>query len=100
MREGIAALVSGEENMEPIGEASNGQEALEKYRMHRPDITLIDIQMPLMSGVETIIGIRGEFPNARIIVLSTYAGAPPRSSSRIIKRPAAGVTPSPRKKLS
>jgi DNA-binding NarL/FixJ family response regulator len=74
LRVGIAALVSGEADMELVGEACNGQEALEKYRLHRPDITLMDIQMPLMNGVETIIGIRGEFPNARIIVLSTYAG--------------------------
>jgi len=74
LRAGVAALVSGEADMELIGEARNGQEALEKYRLQRPDITLMDIQMPLMSGVETIIGIRGEFPNARIIVLSTYAG--------------------------
>jgi DNA-binding NarL/FixJ family response regulator len=74
LRVGIAALVSGEADMELVGEACNGQEALEKYRLHRPDITLMDIQMPLMNGVETIIGIRDEFPNARIIVLSTYAG--------------------------
>jgi DNA-binding NarL/FixJ family response regulator len=74
LRVGIAALVGGEADMELIGEACNGQEALEKHRLHRPDITLMDIQMPLMSGVETIIGIRSEFPNARIIVLSTYAG--------------------------
>jgi DNA-binding NarL/FixJ family response regulator len=74
LRVGIAALVSGEADMELIGEACNGQEALDKYRLHRPDITLMDIQMPLMSGVETIIGIRSEFPNARIIVLSTYVG--------------------------
>ena len=74
LRVGIAALVSGEADMELVGEACNGQEALEKYRLHRPDITLMDIQMPLMNGVETIIGIRGEFPNARIIVLSTYVG--------------------------
>jgi DNA-binding NarL/FixJ family response regulator len=74
LREGIAALVSGETDMELVGEASNGQEALNKFRQHRPDITLMDIQMPLMNGVETIVGIRGEFPNARIVVLSTYAG--------------------------
>jgi DNA-binding NarL/FixJ family response regulator len=74
LREGIAALVSGETDMELIAEASNGQEALNKYRQHRPDITLMDIQMPLMNGVETINGIRGDFPDARIIVLSTYAG--------------------------
>ena len=64
LRVGIAALVSGEADMELVGEACNGQEALEKYRLHRPDITLMDIQMPLMNGVETIIGIRGEFPAA------------------------------------
>ena len=74
LREGIAALVSGESDMQLVGEASNGQEALEKYRLHRPDVTLMDLQMPKMSGIETIISIRSEFPNARIIVLTTYSG--------------------------
>ena len=74
MREGIAALVNAEADMQLVGEASNGREALEKYRLHRPDVTLMDLQMPSMNGVETIIGIRSEYPNARIIVLTTYGG--------------------------
>src|SRR4029077_14802347 len=60
--------------MQPVGEASTGREALEEFRTHRPDITLMDLQMPDMGGIEAIIAIRGEFPDARIIVLSTYSG--------------------------
>jgi DNA-binding NarL/FixJ family response regulator len=74
LREGIAALVNGETDMKLVGEACNGQEALQQYRLHRPDVTLMDLQMPTMSGIETIIAIRHEFPNARIIVLTTYGG--------------------------
>ena len=74
LREGIAALVNAESDMKLVAEASNGQEAIEKFRMHRPDVTLMDLQMPAMNGIEAIIGIRSEFPNARIIVLTTYAG--------------------------
>jgi DNA-binding NarL/FixJ family response regulator len=74
LREGIAALVNAESDMKLIAEASNGQEAIEKFRLHRPDVTLMDLQMPAMNGIEAIISIRSEFPNARIIVLTTYAG--------------------------
>jgi DNA-binding NarL/FixJ family response regulator len=74
LREGIAALVNGETDMKLVGEASNGEEALHQYRLHRPDVTLMDLRMPTMSGTETIIAIRREFPNARIIVLTTYGG--------------------------
>jgi DNA-binding NarL/FixJ family response regulator len=74
LREGIAALVNGETDMKLVGEASNGEEALDQYRLYRPDVTLMDLQMPTMSGTETIIAIRREFPNARIIVLTTYGG--------------------------
>ena len=74
LREGIAALVNAESDMKLIAEATNGQEAIEKFRLHRPDVTLMDLQMPAMNGIEAIIGIRSEFPNARIIVLTTYAG--------------------------
>jgi DNA-binding NarL/FixJ family response regulator len=74
LREGIAALVNGETDMKLVGEASNGKEALDQYRLHRPDVTLMDLQMPTMSGTETIIAIRREFPNARLIVLTTYGG--------------------------
>jgi DNA-binding NarL/FixJ family response regulator len=74
LREGIAALVNAESDMKLIAEASNGQEAIEKFRLHRPDVTLMDLQMPALNGIEAIIGIRSEFPNARIIVLTTYVG--------------------------
>jgi DNA-binding NarL/FixJ family response regulator len=74
LREGIAALVNAESDMKLVAEACNGQEAIEKFRLHRPDVTLMDLQMPTLNGIESIIGIRSEFPNARIIVLTTYAG--------------------------
>jgi DNA-binding NarL/FixJ family response regulator len=74
LREGIAALVNAESDMELLAEAANGHEAIEKFRLHRPDVTLMDLQMPALNGIEAIIGIRHEFPNARIIVLTTYAG--------------------------
>lgn len=74
LREGIAALVASQSDMRVVGEASNGLEALEKFRKHRPDITLMDLVMPEMKGVDAIIAIRAEFPEARIIVLTTYTG--------------------------
>jgi DNA-binding NarL/FixJ family response regulator len=74
LREGIAALVNTESDMKLVAEASNGQEAIEKFRLHRPDITLMDLQMPVLNGIEAIIGIRSQFPDARIIVLTTYGG--------------------------
>jgi DNA-binding NarL/FixJ family response regulator len=74
LREGIAALVNAESDMKLVCEATNGQEAIEQFRLHRPDVTLMDLQMPALNGIEAIIGIRSEFPNARIIVLTTYAG--------------------------
>ena len=72
--EGIAALVNAESDMRLVAEATNGQEAIEKFRLHRPDLTLMDLQMPTLNGIEAIIGIRSEFLNASIIVLTTYAG--------------------------
>lgn len=74
LREGIAVLVNAETDMQLIAEASNGRDAIEQFKRHHPDVTLMDLQMPDMTGIEAIIGIRGEFPNARIIVLTTYAG--------------------------
>ena len=72
--QGIASLVNDEPDMKLIAQASTGREAMDQYRRHRPDITLMDLQMPDMSGIEATIGIRSEFPNAKIIVLTTYAG--------------------------
>ncbi len=74
LREGIAALIGHQTDMQIVAEASNGREALELFRKHRPDITLMDLQMPEMSGIDAMSSIRGEFPDARIIVLTTYAG--------------------------
>jgi DNA-binding NarL/FixJ family response regulator len=74
LRKGISALVNAEPDMKLIAEASNGQEAIEAFRSHRPDVTLMDLQMPDLNGTEAIDRIRGEFPEARIIVLTTYTG--------------------------
>ena len=74
LRKGISALVNTENDMKLVAEASNGEEAIEKFRSHRPDITLMDIQLPGVNGIETIGQIHQEFPTARIIVLTTYSG--------------------------
>jgi DNA-binding NarL/FixJ family response regulator len=74
LREGIAALINAESDMTLVPDACNGRDAIEKFRLHRPDVTLMDPQMPALNGIEAIIGIRSEFPNARIIVLTTYTG--------------------------
>jgi len=74
IREGVAALIGNQKDMRLVGEASNGREAIEQYRLHRPDVTLMDLQMPEMNGIDALIAIRGEFPGARIIMLTTYAG--------------------------
>src|ERR1700688_14163 len=74
LREGVAALLAGQPDMLLIGEASNGREAIEQFRKHRPDVTLMDLQMPEMNGVDAMIAICAEFPVARIIVLTTYTG--------------------------
>jgi DNA-binding NarL/FixJ family response regulator len=74
LREGIAAVIDGQEDMTLVAEASNGLEAIESFRRTRPDITLMDLRMPDMSGIEAIKAIRAEFSTARIIVLTTYTG--------------------------
>src|SRR5262245_13883365 len=74
MRDGIATLVSTQSDMKVVAEASNGREAIEKFRTLRPDVTLMDVQMPEVDGIEALIAIRNEFPDARIIVLTTYQG--------------------------
>jgi DNA-binding NarL/FixJ family response regulator len=74
LREGIASLVASQSDMELVAEASTGREALDQFRNHRPDLTLMDLQMPDMDGIEAMVAIRDEFPEARIIVLTTYKG--------------------------
>jgi DNA-binding NarL/FixJ family response regulator len=74
VRQGIAGLVAVYSDMSLVAEASNGREAIQQFRTHHPDVTLMDLQMPEMNGLDAMIAIRGEFPEARIIVLTTYAG--------------------------
>jgi DNA-binding NarL/FixJ family response regulator len=74
VRQGIAGLVAVQADMTLIAEASNGREAIQQFRVHHPDVTLMDLQMPEMKGLDALIAIRTEFPEARIIVLTTYAG--------------------------
>lgn len=74
VRQGIAVLVGSQSDMAMVAEASNGREAIQQFRKHHPDITLMDLQMPEMNGLDALATIRGEFPDARIIVLTTYTG--------------------------
>jgi DNA-binding NarL/FixJ family response regulator len=74
LREGIAAVLDGEEDIELVAEATSGQEAIALFRLHRPDVTLMDLQMPGMNGIDAILAIRNEFSSARFIVLTTYQG--------------------------
>ena len=74
VRQGIGSLLGVQPDMALVAEASNGREAIQEFRTHRPDITLMDLQMPEMGGLDAISAIRAEFPDARIIVLTTYAG--------------------------
>jgi two-component system, NarL family, response regulator len=74
LRQGIAALIGDESDMAVVAEAANGREAIQQFRAHRPDITLMDLQMPEMNGLDAMVAILGEFPDARIIVLTTYTG--------------------------
>jgi DNA-binding NarL/FixJ family response regulator len=74
VRRGIAAMIATQADMTLVAEAANGREAIQQFRAHRPDITLMDLQMPEMCGVDALNAIRGEFPDAKIIVLTTYSG--------------------------
>ena len=74
LREGIRALIANHADLQLVAEASNGRDAVEQYRIHRPNVTLMDLQMPDMGGIEAITAIRSDFPSARIVVLTTFAG--------------------------
>jgi DNA-binding NarL/FixJ family response regulator len=74
VRQGVAGLVNGQPDMSIVGQASNGREAIQQFRAHRPDVVLMDLQMPEMNGLDALMAIRDEAPDARIIVLTTYAG--------------------------
>jgi len=73
-RSGIAAVLQGEPDIVVVGEASNGKEAIERFRVHRPNVTLMDLQMPVMDGIDAMTAIRTEFPAARFVALTTYRG--------------------------
>jgi len=74
LREGIAAIINNEPDMEMIAQASNGHEAIELFRRHQPDVTLMDLRLPDGSGIDAMSSIRNEFPEARIMILSTFEG--------------------------
>ena len=74
VRDGVAGLIGVQSDMVVVGEACTGREAIQQFRALRPDVTLMDLQMPEMNGIEALIAIRNEFPDARVIVLTTYAG--------------------------
>ena len=74
VRQGVAVLISTQSDMTLVAEATNGREAIQQFRAHRPDVTIMDLQMPEMNGLDALIAIRGEFPDAKVIVLTTYAG--------------------------
>ncbi len=74
VREGLRGLIAVQPDIAVVAEASNGREAIQQFRIHRPDVTVMDLQMPEMDGVDAVFAIRDEFPGARIIVLTTYAG--------------------------
>ncbi len=86
VREGIAGLIAIQPNMFLVGEASNGREAIQQFRTLRPDVTLMDLQMPEMNGLDALIAIRNEFPDAKIIMLTTY-----KSDTQIVRALKAGA---------
>ena len=74
LREGVATIINSQADMVLVAQASNGQEAIRQFREHRPDVTLMDVRLPDASGIDTVIAIRSEFPEARVIMLSTFQG--------------------------
>ena len=74
LREGIAAIINNQPDMTVIAQSANGQDAIQQFKLHQPDVTLMDLRLPDMSGIDVMIGIRAEFPEARIIMLTTFEG--------------------------
>jgi len=74
LREGIAAIVNSQPDMSLVAQAANGFEAIQLFRMHKPDVTLMDLRLPDMSGIDALIAIKAEFPEARVIMLTTFEG--------------------------
>src|SRR5216684_4968712 len=74
LREGIATIINNQPDMLLVAQASSGTEAIQKFREHKPDVTLMDLRLPDMSGIDTVIAIRTEFSDARIIMLTTFEG--------------------------
>src|SRR5215475_12056603 len=115
LREGLATIINSQQDMEIVGQAANAHDALQEFRRHKPDITLMDLRMPGKSGIEAMIDIRSEFPDARVIMLTTFdgdqdvqrsleAGArayllksmPPRELVEVIRQVHLGKAPNPR----
>jgi DNA-binding NarL/FixJ family response regulator len=86
VREGIAALIAIQPDMVLVAEAADGREAIQQFRTHRPDVTVMDLQMPEMNGLDALIAIRNEFPDAKIIILTTY-----KSDTQIVRALKAGA---------
>jgi len=74
LREGLAAVINDQPDMSLVSQAANGAEALQQYREHQPDVTLMDLRLPDLSGIDAMIAIRSEFPNARVVILTTFEG--------------------------
>src|SRR6202049_792814 len=74
LREGIAAIINNQPDMQVIGQAANGKDAVQEFKKHQPDVTLMDLRLPDMSGIDAMIAIRAEYPEARIILLTTFEG--------------------------
>jgi len=74
LREGLAAIINSQPDMEMVAQAASAQEAIQQFRLHKPDVTLMDLRLPDRSGIEAMIAIRGEFPEARIVMLTTFEG--------------------------
>src|ERR1044071_2584473 len=74
LREGLAAIISNQPDMQMVAQAANGSEAIQMFRQHQPDVTLMDLRLPDMSGIEALIAIRTEFPEARVVILTTFEG--------------------------